>query len=67
MTPDGKASLDVALPASARKMHPTIRFLKNTDYLTKKMGGIDFTYPPISQNHLYGRAKDQAPRPCVAA
>jgi hypothetical protein len=47
MTPDGKASLDVTLPASARKMHPTIRFLRNIDYLAWGIQARQiFTAPP---------------------
>ena len=42
MTPDGKASLDVALSASTRTMHPTIRFLRNI--LTSQKNGRDGLY-----------------------
>jgi hypothetical protein len=45
MTPDGKASLDVALPASTREIHPTNRFLRNTDYLVEHPGGADVHCP----------------------
>jgi len=39
MTPDGEASLEVALPASIRTMDPTIRFFTNIAYLIKKWAG----------------------------
>jgi len=45
MVPDGKASLDVALPASTRKMHPALKFLRNTNYLVEHPGGADVHYP----------------------
>jgi hypothetical protein len=45
MAPEGKASLDVALAANTRKMHPTLRLLRNTDYLVKHPGEADFRCP----------------------
>jgi hypothetical protein len=45
IAPEGKASLDVALAANTRKMHPTLRFLRNTDYLAKHPGEADFRCP----------------------
>jgi hypothetical protein len=39
MTPDGKPSLNAALPASARKMDPTIRFLRHIARVVKKWAG----------------------------
>ena len=66
MTPDGKASLDVALPARTRKMHPALRFLRNTNYWRSIQARQIFAAPP-GKAKPYGSCRRQAPRPCVAA
>src|SRR5437762_8018639 len=67
MAPEGKASLDVALPASTRKMHPTLRFLRNTNYPAEHPGEANFAAPPGKAKPYGGNCRRQAPRPCVAA